>query len=69
MGYLISKSDLNDNNIDVRETGFRALAERKKLKEDFIVGDNSLGGFFEKNGYTAVPSSEHKTPGTCIFVH
>ena len=64
MGYLISKSNLNDSNINVNETGFRALAARKKLDEDFVVGNRSLGGFFEDAGYLAVPSPNRISPGT-----
>ena len=45
------------------------MAARKKLDKDFVVGDNSLGDFFENAGYAALPSPKHTSPGTCTFVH
>ena len=65
LGYLISKDPLNKGEFNVAKTGFRALVKRKNLdkNKNFILGNKSLGAFFEKAGYPAVPSNENKKPG------
>jgi hypothetical protein len=68
LGYLISKHDLNDNNINVYETGFKALVRREHLDKSFVLGNKSLGALFEDAGYTAVPSPKHTSPGRHILV-
>ena len=63
MGYLISKAPLNEGEFDVAETGFRALVKRNDLDKNFVLGSKSLGAFFEKAGYAAVPSNKNPKPG------
>ena len=65
LGYLISKDPLNEGEFSVANTGFRALVKRKNLdkNKNFVLGNNSLGAFFEDAGYAAVPSNKNKKPG------
>jgi len=63
LGFLLSKYNLNKDKINVYETGFRALATRKHLDKDFVLGSKSLGAFFQDAGYEAMPSPKHKSPG------
>ena len=65
LGYLISKDPLNKGEFSVADTGFRALVKRKNLdkNKNFVLGNNSLGAFFEDAGYAAVPSNKNKKPG------
>ena len=68
LGFLISKKPLNNGKFNVHETGFRSLVRRKHLDKSFVLGPKSLGAFFEKAGYAAVPSPRHPGPGS-FFVH
>ena len=49
----------------MKETSFRALVTRRKLDKKLILGNESLGAFFEKAGYPAVPSPT-RSPGFVI---
>ena len=66
IGYLISKDPLNQREFDVKETSFRALVTRRKLDKNLILGNESLGAFFEEAGYPAVPSPS-RSPGCVMF--
>ena len=68
LGYLISKQHLNDDKFNVYETGFRSLVKRKHLGKSFVLGPESLGAFFEKAGYAAVPSPKHPGPGNLLYI-
>ena len=46
----------------MKETSFRALVTRRKLDNNLILGNQSLGAFFEEAGYPAVPSPT-RSPG------
>ena len=50
----------------MKETSFRALVTRRKLDKNLLLGNESLGAFFEKAGYPAVPSPT-RSPGLVIF--
>ena len=56
---------MNEGEFSVANTGFRALVKRKNLdkNKNFVLGNNSLGAFFEDAGYAAVPSNKNKKPG------
>ena len=54
---------MNEGEFDVAETGFRALVKRNDLEKNFVLGSKSLGAFFEKAGYAAVPSNKNPKPG------
>lgn len=66
IGYLISKDPLNQREFDVKETSFRALVTRRKLDKNLLLGNESLGAFFEEAGYPAVPSPT-RSPGFVMF--
>ena len=46
----------------MKETSFRALVTRRKLDNNLILGNQSLGALFEEAGYPAVPSPT-RSPG------
>ena len=50
----------------MKETSFRALVTRRKLDKNLLLGNESLGAFFEEAGYPAVPSPT-RSPGLVIF--
>lgn len=66
IGYLISKDPLNQREFDVKETSFRALVTRRKLDKNLILGNESVGAFFEESGYPAVPSPS-RSPGSVRY--
>ena len=65
LGYLIPKSDLNEQTYDVKESSVAKLfiGNNNNDDENIISGSRSLGTFIQSQGYDAVPSSSHPSPG------
>ena len=69
VGYVLSKEDLNAMYYDADKSSVRNLAKRSGLScEDLAVGEQSLGGFLEREGYNAVPSPRQKYPGEVQYI-
>lgn len=63
LGYLISRTDLDDNNFGYRDSSIRHLAERSEYSFDSILrGRQSLGYLFDRKGYKTVPSPSYPSP-------
>ena len=64
LGYVLAKEDLNAKDYDAAKSSIRSLARWTGLScEELIVGEQSFGGFLEREGYNAVPSPRQKYPG------
>ena len=69
IGYLLSGSELDssdgylDQNINIDETSIYSMINSSdESLSNLIRGPNSLGSIFERNNYTALPSSESPGP-------
>ena len=64
VGYVLAKEELNAMDYDAAKSSIRNLAKRTSLSfEQLVVGEQSFGGFLEREGYNAVPSPRQKYPG------
>eukprot|EP00095_Tigriopus_kingsejongensis_P000672 maker-scaffold340_size202118-snap-gene-0.24 protein:Tk00672 transcript:maker-scaffold340_size202118-snap-gene-0.24-mRNA-1 annotation:"PREDICTED: uncharacterized protein LOC102462580 isoform X1" len=65
IGYLLSKTALNEQDLSLTHSSIRSLAQRSELSDsELISGLDSLGAFLECEGYRAVPSPRQPCPGT-----
>ena len=69
IGYLLSGSELDSSdgyinqNINIDETSIYSIINSSdESLSNLIRGPNSLGSIFERNDYTALPSSESPSP-------
>ena len=69
IGYLLSGSELDssdgylDQNINTDETSiYSIINSSNESLSNLIRGPNSLGSIFERNNYTALPSSDSPGP-------
>ena len=70
LGYLISKTRLNNNNADPDISSIRYLANLVPCRytfDDVMRGKDSLGTYLQKEGYDTVPSLTHYSPGTSKY--
>ena len=63
LGYLISGSKLDNNDLDPNISSIRHLASRTSLTfEELLRGRSSLGYFLSEEGYSTVPSVSNPGP-------
>ena len=57
IGYLFTKSELNDGVFNKSTPSIASLIQRTgEYVEEVLFGETSLGAMFERSGYKAVPS-------------
>ena len=62
IGYLFSKSELNEGVLNKSTPSINALLLRTgENVEEILYGQASLGAMFERAGYRAVPSPRYET--------
>ena len=63
LGYLISGSKLDNNEIDPNISSIRYLASQTNIPfEQLLRGTSSLGYFLSEEGYSTVPSVSNPGP-------
>ena len=68
LGYLISKTALNEGELNTGRLSIKALVSKRKVEvEDYIFGKDSLGALFEEKGYKALPSPRQPAPGKDLY--
>ncbi|XP_013408634.1 uncharacterized protein LOC106172454 [Lingula anatina] len=70
LGYLISKSRLNTDDLKPALSSIRSLYNRHSTSMNFdalLRGTNSFGGLLSSHGYKVVPSPGNMSPGSGNF--
>lgn len=64
LGYVYTKSDLNEGNLLEGVSSVSSLLARTGLSpEELLSGPGSLGALWEEAGYMAIPSPRQPSPG------
>lgn len=64
VGYLISKTDLNEENYNASASSVLTLSSESGLDgRTLMTGPDSFGAKLEEEGYHAVPSPRQPFPG------
>merc|ERR1711990_1036910 len=64
LGYVYTKSDLNEGNLLEGVSSVSSLLARTGLSpQQLLAGPGSLGALWEEAGYMAIPSPRQPTPG------
>ena len=67
VGYLLSKTQLNDGFYDTSVTSVKSLAEITGVENaNMIIGEESFGAFLENQGFNALPSPRQPSPGLIL---
>ena len=68
LGYLISGSKLDNNELDPNISSIRYLASRINISfEELLRGWGSLGAFLSSEGYNTVPSVTKPGPNGALY--
>ncbi len=68
LGYLLSKTQLNEQTSIAKNSSIRSLVENKCGSDQacfasILYGNESLGSFLQNDGFTTIPSPDHPSPG------